>query len=73
MIKNAFEFTLKSLFVLKILLFLSRLFGNVETRLDQKYKVNFKIYDFTTGKQLTGIHKLANISKSKNVQTMKFN
>ena len=43
--KNAFYFTLKALFVLKIFKFLSWLFGHVEKRLDYKAKVNFKIYD----------------------------
>ena len=32
--KNAFYYTLKALFVLKIFKFLSRLFGHVEKRLD---------------------------------------
>ena len=39
--KNAFYFTLQALFVLKILKF----FGQVEKRLDQQYKTNFKMYD----------------------------
>ena len=44
--KNAFfYFTLKALFVHKILTFLYRLFGHVEKRLDLKDNVNFKIYD----------------------------
>ena len=34
MMKNAFHFTLKALFVLKIIKFLSLLFGHVEKRLD---------------------------------------
>ena len=42
MIKNAFYFTSKALFVLKIFKFLSSLFGHVSQRLDQKDKVNFK-------------------------------
>ena len=42
--KNAFYFTLKALFVLKISKFMSGLFGYVEERLDKKDKVNFKIY-----------------------------
>ena len=45
--KNAFHFTLKALFVLKIFKFLSCLFGHVEKRLDWKDQVNFKIYDVT--------------------------
>ena len=36
MMKNAFYFALKALFVLKIFKFLSWLFGHVEKRLDQK-------------------------------------
>ena len=46
--KNAFYFTSKALFVLKIFKFLSWLFGHVSKRLDKKDKVNFKIYDVTT-------------------------
>ena len=45
--KNAFYFTLKSLFVLKIFQFLSRLFGHVDKRHDKKNKVNIKVYDAT--------------------------
>ena len=50
MMKNAFYFTLKALFVFKIFKFLSWLFRHVEKRLDYdlKDKVNFKIYDITT-------------------------
>ena len=46
LMKNAFCFTSKALFVLKIFkLFL--LFGHVAKRLDQKDKVNFKFCDVT--------------------------
>ena len=45
MIKNAFYFTLKSLFVLEILTLLFWLCGHIEKRFDWKDKVNFKIYD----------------------------
>ena len=45
MIKNAFYFILKALFVLKIFTFFSRLFGHVGKFLDKKTKVDFKIYD----------------------------
>ena len=48
MIKNAFCFTSKALFVLKIFKFLSWLFGQVAKRLDKKDKANFKFYDVTT-------------------------
>ena len=47
MMKNAFYFTSKALFVLKIFKFLSRLFGQVLKRLDLKDKGNFKFYDAT--------------------------
>ena len=46
--KNAFYFILKALLVFKTFNFLSWLFGCVEKRLDQKDKINFKIYDVTT-------------------------
>ena len=47
MMKNAFYFTPKALFVLKIFNFLSWLFGHAAKRLDKKNKVNFKFYDVT--------------------------
>ena len=47
-IRNAFYFTLKALFVLKIFKFLSWLFGHLGKRLDQKDQVNFKISDVKT-------------------------
>ena len=43
MVKNAFYFTLKAFFVIKISTFLSWLFGHVERGL-----INFKIHDVTT-------------------------
>ena len=46
-IENAFYFTLKALFVLKIFKVLSSIFGHVEKRFDFKDKVNFKFYDVT--------------------------
>ena len=42
MTKNAFYFTSKALFVLKVFNF-----GHVAKQLDKKDKVNFKFYDFT--------------------------
>ena len=45
MMKNAFYFTSKVLFVIKIFKVLSRLFGHVAKRLHKKDKVNFKFYD----------------------------
>ena len=47
MMKNAFYFTSKSLFVLKAFKILSCLFGHVAKRVDKKDKVNFKFYDVT--------------------------
>ena len=45
MMKNAFYFTLKALFILKIFKFSSWLFGHVAKPLDKKGQVNFKFYD----------------------------
>ena len=45
MMKNTLYFTSKALFVLKVLKFLSGLFGHSEKRLEKKDKVNFKICD----------------------------
>ena len=45
--KNAFYFTSKAIFVLKIFKFLSWYFGHVAKRLDKKDKVNFKFYYVT--------------------------
>ena len=48
MMKNVFYFTAKTLFVFKIIKFLSGLFGHVEKRLDQKDQADFEIYGVTT-------------------------
>ena len=48
MMKNDFYFTLKALFVLKIFIILSWLSDHVGKWLDQKDKVNFKVYDVRT-------------------------
>ena len=48
MVKNAFYFTLKAFFILKIFKFLSWLFGHVSKRRDYKDKVNFKFYNITS-------------------------
>ena len=45
--KNAFYFTLKALFVLKIFKFLFRLFGQVAKLHDKKDRIDFKFYDVT--------------------------
>ena len=46
--KNYFYFNLKALFILKVFKFLPVLFGHVKKWLNDKDKVNFKIYDATT-------------------------
>ena len=46
--KNAFYFTLRALFLLKIFKFLFWLLSHVEKKLDYKDKVSFKIYNITT-------------------------
>ena len=48
MMKNAFYFTSKALFVLKLFKCFSWLFGHVAKRLDKKDKVNFTFYDVAT-------------------------
>ena len=71
--KNAFYFSSKALYVLKIFKFLHWLFGLVAKRPDKKDKVNFKFSDVTawlTNNRDTYI--LPNISRSKGNQTMKF-
>ena len=40
MMKNAFCFTLKALFILKIIEFLSKIFGHLQKRFEYKVKVN---------------------------------
>ena len=71
MMKNAFYFTLKALFVLKIFKFLSSSFGHVEKWLDQKDKVNFKFMTSQPGKETIAIHTLPDISIIEENQTMK--
>ena len=65
MMKNAFYFTLKALFVLKIFKFLFWLFGHAAKRFDKKEKVNLTFYDVTAFSQTIVIHILSNISSSK--------
>ena len=47
MMKNAFYFTSKTLFLLKIFKFLSWFLVDVAEQLDKKDQVNFKFYDVT--------------------------
>ena len=71
--ENVFYFMLKALFVLQIFTFLYGLFGYVEKRLDKKAMVSFKVYDVTdwTANDCN-IHILANISRNKGNQAIKF-
>ena len=50
MMKNVFYFMLKALFILKILKFLSWLFGHFGKWFDEKVEVNLKMYDNTDWK-----------------------
>ena len=72
MMKNAFNVTLKALFVLKIFKFLSLCFGHLDKRFDQKVKVVSKFMTWKPGKQTVVIHILPDISKSKANETTKF-
>ena len=71
MIKNHFHFTLKAIFILKTIKFLSWLFANVGKRRNKKAKVNFKIYDVIISKKIIAIQILPIISRSKNNQTIR--
>ena len=73
MMKNAFYFTSKALFVLKIFKFLSWLFSHVKKQLDYKGKVDLKFNDITAWLANNfNIYTLPNISRSKGNQAMKF-
>ena len=70
--KNAFYFTSKAIFVLKVFKFLSWLSGHVAKRSDKKDKVNFKFYDVTAWLPNNRNNILLNILRSKGNQTIKF-
>ena len=72
LMKNTFYFTLKALCVLKIFKFLSWLFDHVEIRLDQKGKVNFKIYGVTAWLTDNDNTHIAQYWRINDNQTMKF-
>ena len=65
--KNAFDLILEALSDLKIFKFCLYVLVVQKKQLDQKGKINFKIYDITT----IALHVLPNISQSKDNQTMK--
>ena len=71
--KNAFYFTLKPLFVLKVSRLLSWLFGHVEKNgLVRDVRLTSKIFDIATWKQTITIHVVCNILRSKCNEIMKF-
>ena len=72
MIKNAFCFTLKSLFVCKIFKFLSWVFGHVEKTVWLETRLVSKAITSQPGEQTIAIHILPNMSWSKGNQAMKF-
>ena len=71
MMKNVFYFTLKTLFVLKILSFVLT-FSLVEKRLVRKIKSISKFMTSQPGKQTIVIHVLPNILRNKDNQAMNF-
>ena len=71
MMKNVFYFTLKTLFVLKILSFVLT-FSLVAKRLVRKIKSISKFMTSQPGKQTIVIHVLPNILRNKDNQAMNF-
>ena len=71
MMKNAFYFTSKVLFILKIFRFLSWLFGHVAKRLDRKIRLISNFMMSQPVQQTIVIYILSNISRSKDNQIMK--
>ena len=58
--------------MLRYLNFCPDFLGHVGKRFDEKAKVNLKIMTSSNGKQITTIHILSNISRSKGNQIMRF-
>ena len=71
MMKKVFYFTLKALFVLNIIKFLSWIFGHVENRLIRKISLLPELVTLQPRAQTIALHILPNISRSKGNQTMK--
>ena len=71
MMKNAFYFNLRALFVLKIFKFLSWLFSHAGNSLCRKKRLISKLMASQSGKHTITIHITPDISKSKGNQTMK--
>ena len=72
MMKNAFYFILKALFAFEIFRILSLFFGYVEKGLDKIAKINFSFFRVTDWTTKIAMHKLPNISRRKDNQTMTF-
>ena len=75
MMKNAFYFILKALFVLKIFKFSSRHFGHVGKTawlMIRKIRLTSKFMTSQPGLKTIAVHILLNISHSKGNQAMKF-
>ena len=72
MMKNAFYFMLKASFGLKIFNFLSGHFWSCKKRFDVKTNVNFKICDVTDWNTNNYNTHIADFSRSKTNQTVKF-
>ena len=70
--KNAFYFTLKTLFVQKIFKFLSWCFDHAQRQLDYKHQVNLTIYYIATWETNNYNTHIPNNPRSKGNQTMKF-
>ena len=72
MMKNAFYFTIKALFVIKMLKFCLDLLIMYKKGLIRKIRLTSKFMTSQPGKQTIAVHILSNMSSSKSNQTMKF-
>ena len=71
-VTSVFYFMFKAPFVLKILTFLSWLFGYVKNNFIRRFRLIPKFLTLQTGQQIITIHILPNISRSKGNQAVKF-
>ena len=72
MMKNAFHFIWKALFIFEIFTFFSWLFGYVVKRLDKKLRLISKFMTSQTGQQMIIIRISTNVLRSKGNHAMKF-
>ena len=72
MMKNAFYFILKALFVLKIKVFVTTFWSCRKNGLIKKTRLTSNFITSQPGSQTIAIHMLPDISQSKGNQTMKF-